>query len=340
MATLPAKTSDSESSCSDTLELTCISKRHIKKVKHTWVIEDFMARLDAASETTNETVDDIVKSDPFFIPIKVARGEERRLKFQMEMNLKNDMEENKSHVSYFIQTFTPDPPFRMKYEVNIKTTSEDLDLKTYYQMADTRTFGGSHSKRWGCQKAYNKAILKRNASVITKNDALTLETVMQVVCQHSQGDSLAIPTNLVQGYLGKRLWDGRNKTGDVKLICGETSIPAHRNVLMVSSDVLGAMFHHQTAESETGLIHIRDMSPSGSRTTGPRTTGPRDYWSQETTGPRDYWSQGTTGPKRLLVPIIGPNNGSQLNQKRSANALPVVYYLKYYQLRYVRTVLQ
>ncbi len=84
---------------------------------------------------------------------------------------------------------------------------------------------------------------------------------MEVECQHKQ-DSMAVPTNLVQGYLGKRLWDDRDNTGDIMLICGETSIPAHKSVLIASSDVLKAMFCHQTAESETGLVHIRDMSPT------------------------------------------------------------------------------
>ncbi len=250
---------------SDRLELTCVRRKYFKKATHTWTIDDFLGRLEIAEETEEETQEDTIKSDTFFIPIKTGKGKERRLRFELSLVLKSSQKENHSHISWYVHGLNTDPPYRMKFEVCIKRPDLSkgavkipifcLDRPLKCQ----KTFS-SDLTNWGWPQAFDKNVLKQNPANALDNGALTLITRLEVECQQNQEGQI-IPKTLVQGYLGKRLWNSKDKTGDIVMICGDSGYSAHKNVLMASSDVLEAMFHHQTAENQTGMVYIRDMSP-------------------------------------------------------------------------------
>lgn len=48
---------------------------------------------------------------------------------------------------------------------------------------------------------------------------------------------------------------------DVKLICENRTLSAHRCVLSARSEVFAAMFRCKMAETESGVVHIKDMDP-------------------------------------------------------------------------------
>lgn len=46
---------------------------------------------------------------------------------------------------------------------------------------------------------------------------------------------------------------------DVTLVCGEHTIPAHKNILSARSDVFAAMFRNQMTEGRDGIVEIPDL---------------------------------------------------------------------------------
>lgn len=58
-----------------------------------------------------------------------------------------------------------------------------------------------------------------------------------------------------------KLLDGKENS-DVTLKCGDSSFPAHKNVLATRSDVFATMFRQDMRESKTGVVDIVDLDSS------------------------------------------------------------------------------
>ncbi len=242
------------------LELSCISKKHIKTATHTWTIQKFLDRLESGDPFEEEAskLEDIVKSDPFFVPIKLTRGKERRIKFQLELELNND-DRHFPYIGFIVRCLTPEPLFNARLKVHFKHAEE------FAGQLNPQMIGHFSKKQceWGRHTAIEKDLFFTKSDTVLREGSLVLVTKLEVECQHSQNEAVVLPTKPVQGYLGKRLWDSRDKTGDVTLSCGDVDFKAHRVVLMASSDVLEAMFYHEdTSESQTGIVQVKDLSPT------------------------------------------------------------------------------
>ncbi len=247
------------------LELFCISKKHIKEATHTWTIQRFLDRLRLEQPPYDEdSQEDILKSDPFFVPIKLARGKEKRIKLELELELNNASKENPAFLGFYVRSLTLDHSFNMKFTVCVKN-AEQIAMQLYPSMLDSsgRNFNEKHDT-WGWDKAIKKSMLISHSDAVLKEEgSLILVTKLEIECQHSQNEAVVIPTKPVNGHLGKRLWDNKDITGDVRLTCGDVDFKAHKVVLMVSSDVLQAMFSHEdTSESQTGIVEIKDLNPT------------------------------------------------------------------------------
>ncbi len=242
------------------LALTCISKRYTKKATLTWAIKDFFERLDTAERCQRTDEEDRLESDEFSIPIRMAKGECRKLKFRLRVAF-NSSGENASHIGVYITSLPTDTSFTMTYKISLKigTVTGNLGLSNELKYSSIFKSKGS---LWGWDKSFLKRDLRANSSKLLQNGELSFTAKLEIECQHSQNPTEKIPKEPVHGYLGKRLWDSRSKTADVILICQDVNIPAHKNVLVCSSDVLEAMFNYgDMVESQTGTIHIKDVSP-------------------------------------------------------------------------------
>ena len=56
-----------------------------------------------------------------------------------------------------------------------------------------------------------------------------------------------------------RLSDLRNVMSDFVIVCGETEIPVHKNVLATHSKVFKAMLSHDCAETAEGKLYILEI---------------------------------------------------------------------------------
>ncbi len=98
----------------------------------------------------------------------------------------------------------------------------------------------------------------------SRNGAVDVLVTVEMECDQLMvdGDMSWSSSALKEGYLGKKLWESRDLTGDVTLVCGDVSVRAHKLVLAVMSDTFAAMFSHKDiAESQSGVVKIKDMDP-------------------------------------------------------------------------------
>ncbi|KAJ8680748.1 hypothetical protein QAD02_016535 [Eretmocerus hayati] len=188
------------------------------------------------------TVGSILYSEPFAVGIH---------KFKIRLYPGGVTQDDKDWVSIFLELCEPTTPVLVKYRLSILDLSGN---KKVLKGQDNSEFSpGTSSYRCYGYDHFVKSTDLSNEVLAHTNDQLI------VLCEiYNISDPESVHQSCQRSCSFKRFLNNE-ECSDIKVIVNNEIIHAHKVILMSSSDVLAAMFEHDTIESKENIIKIDDI---------------------------------------------------------------------------------
>jgi len=212
----------------------------VGKTKFVWRVKNFSARPEQKGE--------FIESDSF--TVVSPKGVAIKCNLELYPNGRKSAKDGYLSVSLTVM----DIKARVSYKIFIQEEHGSNMVVVAKSTGGVTEFNSMTEASWGRRNAFLIDQLKEKWLF---NDVLTLVcemSVLETFYDIKKNHQWRMMYDLENAFKGK-------KSVDVTLNCGDISFECNKFMLIARSPVFEAMFQHETLESQTNVVNIRDIEP-------------------------------------------------------------------------------
>jgi len=211
------------------------------KTKFVWRVKNFNARQEQKGES--------IHSESF----TVVSSTDVATKWKLELYPNGCSSAKEGYLSVFL--LIQETKAKARYKISISDEhGQDMETLASSKANGTKFHPNPKGGSWGRHNALSIDELKENWLF---DDVLTLVcevSVMEVSYENKHNHRLQMMEDLGKAY--------KNKNSlDVTVRCGDASFECNKFMLTARSPVFKAMFQHDTKESQTNVVEVKDIKP-------------------------------------------------------------------------------